>query len=1396
MAGLFDDLLQENNAPPPSAPSGGLFDDLLVEEAEEESDQTVVGSIGRGVPAGLVNIAQGISELGAAGLEATNIVDEGSQEAVTQAFENFKDATGLRPERTAGKVAEVITNYATPGLGVFSWVSKADKARKALQAGAPLPKAKTWFGKSAVKFGEKAPKALTGTRVGRAALTTVGTGVADVLVSPSSMTTLADSWDAMPEFMRTEDEKGLTGKELTGVRLRNKLRLGLEGAGFNLGAEVALPVVGATIKGIGQVPGVPAMARGLSNAFDYMGNKILEAPVIGRVTKKYLTPDGLANNEVMTALRTAEGMTEGQEKIASDIIRDYDKAVQNLIKFQGVRGLFRSGRERIQRTYNDTFDYLTGEMSPADFRSAYGSKVTKAADRMRDQITDLSNAFRQSVEESNLPREEIDRIVGLFDQNQATYLRRVYEIQLNPDKFKGVVVRDLPQYDAALAQTEQAMRNRNMRIQNGIDNGTIRPDDPQVELLVDDPRAAAELFIDQQFENAGVTLGQFSSDAPRALKEEYARGKKAVESATRGKLFNLSSGMLKDRSSILDEAPLLQEMMGVVDNPKDAYLYTINNLSNTLAAQKLYSEVQRSLGKVDYQAAAPRLASGTYRPTIDGSTVPDDAVASLTGLGYVKAGDAVKAQDNAFGGSFGALSGDYVPAEVYNAMTTPLRSSSSVQEALAVSLQLKGLSQMSKTVLNPLSQVRNFLSNTFVVGANGLLGRNMGLFESADVLLANAVDSPEQFKLLRAMANEGAIGQNIQINEMRRLLQEQTELGVSSRLNKLGNFVVESKAGAPVRFMQKTYQLGDDYWKVVGALGEKARYGAALRKGGIDIDNVSPQVQQALMDAGLVQRTRSIADTDFGDMLAIDLVKQTMPTYSMVPEAIKAIRRVPVVGNFMAFPAEIIRTSGNIVNRAVKEMGFKATPELVQALGEQQARALARQIRGIGAQRLTGYISMAGVAPIAMRDAAHSVLEVTPEEEQLLEENSPYWTKGNTLMYLSKLKDGEAEYADLSYMLPYEFMLAPARAALQVYGEKGEVGANEAEQIFAASWEGFKKFAEPFASEALAAERVFDVTMRDGKTQTGAEIYEPGEMWGDKLSKSLVHVAGAFMPGIIDQFTTVKGGQFVPGRATRAATDMPSREGDPYTIAEEAGTMMIGVRPMKLKVDRSLGYAGGEYSANRSSAVQIFTKVADDNDATAEDIVNAYIKANEARRRHQAELRDKIEKAKAAGMTIGQIYQAFKNTGVSQKELTQIMNNRYSPIKVSRSLIREVSNEVNVKRESRILKKLPRTEILDAAKAFRNAPIVGEQQPVPTAPASGGLFDDLLQMPSQPQPTVPEPQPSETFIGRATDAVVDTGRGITQGLVERARTVAPSLLGSDPASQAANQEILNRRANQ
>ena len=1292
-----------------------------VPKEEEEDEQGVIESIARGGGAGLVDIFKGISELGAAGLEYGDLIEDGNQQKVTQFFDQFKESAGLMPERTAGKITQTIVNYGAPGLGVFSWLSKARRAGQAVKKGEDFGGARSLFGKSAEAFGRtKVGRAATGTRTALAGSTALGTGVADILVSPSDMTTLADSWDAMPDFLRTEDEDGLVGKDLAATRLRNKLRLGVEGAGFVGAAEAVLPVVGATVRATAQVPGVPTVARALSSGINYIGARLGDVKFI----RQKLTPDGFTPPEIATAIRTAEGMTEGQEQAASKLVSKYDSSIKKAIRLQSLTGRGKSG---LQRAHNDTMDFLTGELSEDAFRSSYGKAATEAATNMRGMIDEVSTEFESSVRAApNLDDKQKADLLQQFSNGQGTYIRRLYELHLQPSKFLGTDIATLPQYAGAKQQVTDFLQRQNPQLPTG------------------DAARQAEQAIDDIFDKA-LQLGDLTNEQQaKQLAKTVGQGFKENQGQT--SLFRLAEGMLKDRTEMLDEAPMLREMMGEVRNPREAFLRTIDNMATTRASQRLFDSITAT-GVKSYDEALQGIQAGARPLVVDGTTVlTPRQERSLTGVQYVKLGELDP--EKAFGGTYGSLSGNYVPSEIYDSLTTPARTHSGAQDALAVALQLKGLSQISKTVFSPIAQVRNFLSNTFIIGANGLWGRNTGVFESAEVLLANALDSPKQAKFLKSMGDEGMIGQNIQLNELTRLLKESVEGGVSARLQKAGDAFRRSKAGAPVRFMEKAYQMGDDYWKVVGALGEKARYGAALRKAGLDIENLAPEVQTALRQAGIVQRTSSIAGTDFGDMLAIDLVKQTMPTYSMVPQAIKDLRKIPVVGNFMAFPAEIIRTSGNIVNRSLKEMGMNAKTLQQFGLDARTSKVLARQIRGIGAQRLSGYVSMATVAPLAMRGASHEILEITPEEEDVLEKSAAPWTLGDTLMYLTKPnKKGEAEYVDLSYMLPYEFMLTPARAALRTYANKGEVGAGEAEQILSAAFEAFKKFAEPFASEGLAAERVIDVTTRKGRTQTGAPIYSEGELIGDKLKKSVNHVMGAFVPGIVEQFVAVKSGKFEPGRVTRAASDIPSREGDPYTIAEEAGTMMTGLRPLKLNIGRSLQYQGGEYSALRTNAVQIFTRVADDNDATEQDVLDAYVKANEAKRRHQAQLKSRVDAAMAAGMSRREVFKALENTGVSKKEINFILKDRYLPIDLSRDLIREVNQEVNIKKENRILQKLPKAEINKLKRSFRNTSITPKQEEVVVD--ENNPFLKLLS--PQVQPTVtqvpvnpPQVQPTVT----------------------------------------------------
>ena len=45
------------------------------------------------------------------------------------------------------------------------------------------------------------------------------------------------------------------------------------------------------------------------------------------------------------------------------------------------------------------------------------------------------------------------------------------------------------------------------------------------------------------------------------------------------------------------------------------------------------------------------------------------------------------------------------------------------------------------------------------------------------------------------------------------------------------------------------------------------------------------------------------------------------PTYSKVPPAIQSIRKLPL-GNFVAFPAEILRTATRIMDFNLKQMAY------------------------------------------------------------------------------------------------------------------------------------------------------------------------------------------------------------------------------------------------------------------------------------------------------------------------------------------------------------------------------------------------------------------------------------------------------------------------------------------
>ena len=1041
---------------------GNTSADVVTSEKKDPNEKGVFQDIGQGLGAGVINIGQGVAELGAAGVDL--VFDTDTSRDVTEFFEGTKESLNLTPTGTAGKVTEGLVTFGSVAIPIVGWLGRANAVAK----GAKVIPGASKFAKSAEAFGKSASgKAMLGNRLKLAASTSLATGAADVFVAPTTFNTMSDSFDALPDFLKTEEDTGLTGSEEAGRIFRNKFRFGVEGVAAGAAVEAAFPVIGAVARAPAYVPGVPAAARLITSGFDKLGSKLS-----GGKLQKYFTSAGLMPRELYEGVEDVKGVVASTTREAAKKFTAFERAAKRTVK---ASKLFGKGKEGIDKVYTDLQKYLTGGMDETAFTKLHGAEVGKAAADMRGQVDGLTEIFMKNIEdvpESVLAKPQRDALVAQFAASQGKYLRRMYEVHMRPEEF----VLDAKLFDESVKEVAGLIQNK---------SGLVGD-----ELITEATKVVNQTLYKQTTEggaNVEVTL--------KKLKGALKKGNKGGNGQP-VPLFRIAEGMLKDRNKWMDAAPTLRKLMGEINDPKELYLRTVGDMSTTLASNQFYRQyADTSMSSLDDALVAINKNPNAKPLAIDGRTVQPDQAEVLKRNGYTQLGelpDLVKQAnmtdaEKAFGGQFGAMTGAFVPVEVKEGFTIASRVQDPLQEILAVSLQAKGLSQMTKTVLNPLSHIRNFHSGIFMLGANGNVARDMNLAESARLTIGRLVDmnDAEFAKTFNTLQKAGIVDQNYVVNEFQALLREGADLKVAGKISDGTTSLLKRIpfAQALSKGAQNVYSGTDNFWKTVGFSGEKAKFTNAIRRGIDGTDATMDDVAEAFSLSGLAARTTELTkDMDFMDLMSADIVKSTMPTYSRVPESIKMIRRIPFIGNFVAFPAEIMRTTTNITRQGMRELGFKIDPSsaLAKKLNSQQIKDFERQVRAIGAKRLSSYIGMAYMVPIGAQKAAMELTDFTQEKMEALERLSPYYTKGDTLAPIrSEDVNGKpkVDYVNLSYMMPYDFMIAPARAALQAYSETGEITDSQTRMIASAMQAAVLKATQPFASESLLAERIADVAV-------------------------------------------------------------------------------------------------------------------------------------------------------------------------------------------------------------------------------------------------------------------------------------------------------------------------------
>ena len=533
-----------------------------------------------------------------------------------------------------------------------------------------------------------------------------------------------------------------------------------------------------------------------------------------------------------------------------------------------------------------------------------------------------------------------------------------------------------------------------------------------------------------------------------------------------------------------------------------------------------------------------------------------------------------------------------------------------------VYFQASGIMKAGKTIYSPMTHARNTIGNVGFMIANGHF--NVAHVSKAwKTTMAGLwrMGDKEATEFYLDLVQRGIVSQDTDIGQLRDLHKDASGKSLEEFVNES-----EIRRGRKTRrALRKTqaaivrsYQAEDDFWKVFGYLNEVDRYSKA-----------KPQWSQ--------EQVRRKAATN---------IRNTYPTYSLVPKGIKLLRRNPLVGTFPAFAAEVYRTGYGTLRLAAEEL---VDPDL----------------RSVGAQRAVGMTLMAGAAP-AVAATARFLSGVTKDEvERAKRSMMAWWQHNSEIAPISLSEDGELSYIDLSVTNPYAGFTDPIIAFWR------------GENILDGIIDAFMEVMRPFIGEEIA----FKALRGAMDSYTRGEIDEiPEEVW-NIIEPSLV---GAVRKRIIPGF---KGEQNESGIIYNPYAEIS---------AQVSGFRIQTVGPGSLKF-RLYDYKRARNAANHD----LNDALKSPNHIPAGTIERLYFESEDTRRGVFQEISRTVQDVRALGVEYSKLITILDRSGVSRAEKAGMLIGLVPPRNVTKSQLASIRSEAN---EAEFPDRI--TELIDAMRKY------------------------------------------------------------------------------------------------
>jgi len=586
----------------------------------------------------------------------------------------------------------------------------------------------------------------------------------------------------------------------------------------------------------------------------------------------------------------------------------------------------------------------------------------------------------------------------------------------------------------------------------------------------------------------------------------------------------------------------------------------------------------------------------------------------------------------------------------------------------------KGISQIAKTILSPITHVRNFITAGAFAAANGAIFPSFGdikmlaptalggegLIGTAYSLtgkkLLGTMNQAEK-ELYNRLARVDVIGTQFEARQIKDLFNSSFSSNESNIFNTLSDrFKTTKKVYGKI---QDAYVAEDDFWKIINWNLERNRYENILTNSGVNKNNYIDKINENsklgefLRDSRLNKELVNESYDSFLDEFAGNLVRNQVPNYDYVGQAAKTLRLSPF-GNFIAFPLEMMRTGNNIYTQAIKEI-TSGIPE----------------IKALGLRRLMSFGMTVGGIPIAVVQTGKALNNVTEEELTALRRYVPDWSKNSTLVPTGRDEKGYIKYIDFSYANPYDVLIRPFNSILNQIAEGKDTKESLSKALGEGLIQGFTELLKPFASESIFTEALVDSTIRGGIGRGGKRIWSEEDDPFVKILKSVSHVAESFTPGSISQFK----------RLQKAAKGESDEYGKSFDVFDELPGL-IGFRSIQSDPENGLKYKVTQFGSRLDKDRNLFSsQLLKGGRVDPKDIVNNYEYSEARRFQTMKDMYADIRAARTLGVSDSVIKNKLKSRkGMDKDVIDSVIKGQYlpdTPNKFFTDKMQEINNTLN-----------------------------------------------------------------------------------------------------------------------